>query len=323
MIGLRILGTATLLDGPPRSTDEVAAAAMPDRSPAVVRRLTGIATRHWIAPEVGAVDLAVRALRAAAERGGVDVGALRRVIFVTSTGGDRLCPANVNDVIHALGLDGRADGFDLNNACTGFLNGVDLAARCLATGAPGPVGVVVVETPSRFLSPAEPRPYVVFGDAAVAAIVDGGPGTLLGSHFGNVGAHADAVVLEHPERVGGLTGLRFNAGRDVLFELALAALQQSADAVLGPAGLALADVEWVVPHQPNGYMLHNLLKGLGISAEKLVPVVESVGSVGAASVAVGLDRLLRERPIQDGDHILLLGVGAGMSYGALLLRVGR
>ncbi|MEZ4474517.1 MAG: 3-oxoacyl-[acyl-carrier-protein] synthase III C-terminal domain-containing protein [bacterium] len=322
MIGLRILGTATLLEGEPRSTEAVAAEAMPDRAPAVVRRLTGIETRHWIGAEVGAVELAVRAIQAAASRAGVEVGALRRVIFVTSTGGDRLCPANVNDVIHALGLDGRADGFDLNNACTGFLNGLDLAARCLATGAPGPVAVVVVETPSRFLSPAEPRPYVVFGDAAVAAILDGGPGELLGSHFGNMGAHADAVVLDHPERVGALTGLRFNAGRDVLFELALGALRQSADAVLGPAGLTLPQIEWVVPHQPNGYMLHNLLKGLGISPDRLVPVVESVGSVGAASVAVGLDRLLRERPVAAGQHILMLGVGAGMSYGALLLRVG-
>ncbi len=323
MLTAGILGTATVLRGRLRGTAEVGAEAMPDRPAAVLRRLTGIETRYWLDAETTVAALACEALRGALDRARLAPEALERVILVTSTGGDTLVPASVNAVIAGLGLDGRADGFDLNNACTGFLSAFDVAARCVATGS-GPIGIAVVETLTRFLSPAHPRPYMVFGDAAMAAVV--GPaasGGVHATHFGNVGAHRGAVVLGHPGWAGTLTCFEFESSRDELLDLARGALQKSADRVLAAAGLRLDEVEWVVLHQPNGSMLQALIRGLGIDPARVVPVVEAIGSVGAASVAVSLDRLLRERPVAPGDRILMMAVGAGMSYGAVLYEVGR
>src|SRR6202044_3554236 len=120
--------------------------------------------------------------------------ALRRIILVTSSGGDVIGPATANAVVHALGLDDRCDAFDLNNACMGFLTAFDLAARCVATGL-GPVGVVAAEMASRFIRPDAARPYFVLGDAAAAAVLGAGRRGegILGSFLSNDGAHSSTV----------------------------------------------------------------------------------------------------------------------------------
>jgi 3-oxoacyl-[acyl-carrier-protein] synthase III len=87
--------------------------------------------------------------------------------------------------------------------------------------------------------------------------------------------------------------------------------------------LKLEDVPWVLPHQPNGAILDLMVKALGIDPERVVPVARYAGSVGAASIPMSLDRLLRTRTVLPGDRILMVGVGAGISYGAVLYRIGR
>ncbi len=321
MVKASILGTATVLSGEQRSTEVVGAEAMPQRAPEVLKRLTGIDTRYWVDAETKATDLATEALNAALSQAGLPASALKRIIFVSSTGGDWLVPANVNAIIEALELDDECDGFDLNNACTGFLTALDLAASYVATR-DAAVGVVVVETLSRFCRPQNPRPYMVFGDAAMAAVVGPGAGQVLGSHFANAGSHRHNVHMHHPERLGELSYLEFNRSRHELLDLATDALGGSAQRVLDAAGLTLGDIEHVVPHQPNGAMLRAIASRLGLRADQLVPIVAEVGSVGAASVAVGLDRLIRARSPKPGERILMMTVGAGMSYGALRYEVG-
>jgi 3-oxoacyl-[acyl-carrier-protein] synthase III len=84
----------------------------------------------------------------------------------------------------------------------------------------------------------------------------------------------------------------------------------------------MADVQWVVPHQPNGALLDAMIAAFGVPAERVVRVVDEVGSVGAAAIPLGLDRLLRTRDVRPGDHLLLVGVGGGLSGGAMLYRTG-
>ncbi len=321
MLNVRILGTGTAL--PPRvvTTDTVAAAI--GRDAARLRARTGIEERRWLAPEARVTDLAADALRAALARAALPATALRRVVFVTSSGGDDVFPANVNRVLEALGIAGGCDGLDLNNACLGFVTALDLAARCVATGL-GPIGIVAVESPSRHIVPESPRPYAVFGDAAAAVII--GPGApdegVVGVHLENVGAARGTARLVNARPGCPPPLIEFEDSSEALTMLATRLIRDASAAVLGGAGLSLADVRWVAPHQPNGAMLDVFVEALGLPPEKLVRVVDRVGSVGAASIAVGLDRILRERPVAPGDHILLVGVGAGVAAGALLYRVG-
>jgi len=322
VIAARILATASLLPGEARSTASLVA-ALPGRDAADIERKTGIRARHWITPGERAADLGAAVLRDALARAGLDATALRRVIFVTSTGGDALIPANANAVCEALGVDGTCDAFDLNNACMGFLSAFDLAARSVATGV-GPCAVVVVETLSPFLSPDDPRPYLVLADAAAAVILGtaGAGEGVLASHLRNRGSLRGSVTLRHPGLSAPPARIEFTASHDELTSLANEALRASADHVLREAGVSLDDVTWVVPHQPNGRMLDKIAAHLGVAPAKIVPVVADIGSVGAASIPVSLDRLFRTRDVRPGDTILLVGVGAGMAYGAALYRVG-
>jgi 3-oxoacyl-(acyl-carrier-protein) synthase III len=320
MIPVRILGTAAVFPGRLVTTAEVAARAVPPLDPAVIEAKTGIKTRWFAEPGTMLSDLAARALRAAAEAAGIDVRDLRRVILTTTVGGDVIGPATVNATIHALGLDGRCDGFDLLNACTGFLSALDVGARSVATGI-HPVGIVSAELSSRIIRPEEHRGWVLFGDAAAAAVLGPGrPGEgLAGMYLGNEGRLSRTVYVEHPLISREMEWVKMDLrARDVV-ELIVPALQKSAAAVLG--GESIASVDWVLPHQPNGLMLDTLVGALGIPREKIVPVVADIGSVISASIPASLDRLLRTRPVRPGDRILMIAVGSGVSYGAALYRV--
>lgn len=323
MIPVRILGSASLLPGRAIPTAELVRSSLPGRDPVELERRTGIALRHFVDDGASAAGLAVEVLGAALADAGLAASALRRLIFVSSTGGDCLIPATANTVAAALGLDGSCDCFDLNNACMGFLTAFDLAARSTATGL-HPVAVVVVETLSRYLAPEQHRPFLVLADAAAAVIFDvGRPGEgVLASSLRNDGHLRGSVTLAHPGRSGRRELIEFSASNDDLTRSALACVQSAVAEVLAEAGVRLDEVSWFLPHQPNGRMLERILAALEVPAERTVPVVEEIGSVGAASIAVSLDRLRRTRELRGGDRILLAGVGAGTAWGAILLSVG-
>ncbi len=320
ILPVRIAGTATVTPGKSVTTVELARQINWDRDPAEVERRTGIHARYFAPPGTTAAEVATAALSKALDEARLRAQDLERIIFVNSSGGDMLIPATANRVAAALGLSATCDCFDVNNACLGFLSGFDVAARAIATGL-GPVGVVAVELGSRYIWPENPRPYLVFGDGAAAVVVtrsrnDGG---VLGTYLRNDGPAGGDVTQAHP----GLTHQRetahFGSNRRIT-ELAIEYARRSAAAVLGAAGLQLAEVEWVLPHQPNGSLLQLLVRELGIEPARVIPVVQDVGSMGSASIPMSLDRLLRSGRVRPGHRLLMIGVGAGISFGATLLR---
>jgi len=324
MIPVRIAGTATVRPGRAVPTADLAAMVQPPRDARDVEARTGIVSRHHAHPGATAAELGAAALRAALDAAGMSAEALARLFFVDSLGGDMLIPATSNGVAAALGLAGTCDCLDLNNACMGFLSALDLGARSLATGS-GPVGIVVVELGSRYVAPTEPRPFLVLGDGVAAVVLDVARGDegILASVLRNDPTRDTGVRLKHGSLTGQPERIRFGISNEHLSRMAIDAVRRSVDAVLSESGLRLADMDWVLPHQPNGTMLEEIVRLLGLDGDRVVRVVHEVGSVGAASIPISLDRLVRTRPVRPGDHILMAGVGAGLSTGAMILRLGR
>jgi 3-oxoacyl-[acyl-carrier-protein] synthase-3 len=318
---MRVAGTASILPERPVTTAELVARVPGTWDAARIEARTGIAARHFVAPGTSAAALGARALRHALDVAGLPAEAVSRVIFVDSLAGDGLIPATANEVMGEVGIAGGCDCFDLNNACLGFLSALDVAARGVATGQDA-VAIVVAELGSRFITPDDPRPFFVFGDAAAAVIVTGGRDGegILGSVLRNEPGNAGGVVLAHPGHTGARETIRFTKPNARMLDLALDLLRDSTATVLAQAGLRLADVEWILPHQPNGAMLEAFVHALGVAAERVVPVVHETGSVGAASIPISLDRLMSSGRVRPGDRILMVGVGAGLSSGATLLR---
>jgi len=323
VIGVRILGTGTALPERIVPTAQVLAEAMPDRDPDVVRERTGIQTRRWLEPGQSAAELAADAVQAALDRAGVDATELRRLIFVDSAGGDQACPATANDVALRLGVHNTCGCFDLNNACVGFVSALDLGARLVATGE-APVAIVAAEAFRRHLhADLEPRSYVVFGDAAGAVILgpSHGGAALVGADFGNDGRDRDAVTIAYGAFTGQREPIRFDYSARQIAQRAIPDMVRSCQAAAAQAGVRVPDVDWVLVHQANGPFMDAFLDSLGVHESRSVRVVDSLGSLGAAGVAVALDRLLRERPVQPGDLVLVASVGAGTARGAVLFRM--
>lgn len=322
---VRIAGTAHVAPGEPIPTAAWVTRLSPAPDAADVEARTGIAARHFARPGPNAAtELAVRVLADALAAAGLAGDALRRLIYVSSMGGDVLVPANANRVAAALGISRTCDCLDMTNSCMGFLTAFDIAARSVATGL-APVGIVVVEVSHRIIRPDDPRPFLVFGDAAAAAIVDRARGDegVLASWLRNDGVVAGDVHLTHPIASGQLEKIRFTASNRQMGDDAISYLRAAAEAALADAGLRLADVDWVLPHQPNGTLLEEIMRTLDVPEDRVVRMVHDNGSVGAASIPISLHRLLASGRVRPGHRILMFGVGTGISYGAIIVRAGR
>jgi 3-oxoacyl-[acyl-carrier-protein] synthase III len=322
-IPVRIAGTGTVPAGNAVSTAELAAQVTGRPDPAVVEAKTGIAWRYFAGAGDSAAQFGAGALRAALAMANLPATALGRLIFVSSLGGDAMIPATSNMVAAALDLRGTCDCFDLNNACMGFLSALDVGARSVATGYEA-VGIVACELGSRFITPEDPRPFLVVGDGVAAAVLVPARGDegVLGCWLRNDGTMAGDVTLGHAGLTGRRETTRFTSSNANITKLALEGFRRGIEAVLEDTGLSLGEVEWIVLHQPNGSLVRAVAESLGLDPARLVLVVRELGSVGAASIPISLDRLLRSGQAKRGDRVLMAGVGGGASYGAMLLRLG-
>jgi 3-oxoacyl-(acyl-carrier-protein) synthase III len=320
---MRILGTGTVLPGRARETAEVVEMLGRRDTGGRYEQKTGIHRRHWAEPGAKMAPLAAEAVRLALEDAGVAAADLRRIILVRSCSGDLIFPATANRVASALGLAGSCDCFDLNNACMGFLTGMDVAARCVATGL-GPIAVVAAELTSRGIHTEDHRPYLVFGDAVSAAVVGPArPGEgILASFYANDGTLPNDVFAEEPSLTSKREYIQFAKSNLEIFEIAFRAMSAGINGVLDRARLSIDEIEWVLPHQPNGAMVDLMIARLGIDPARMVRVVQDIGSVASASIPVSLDRLMRSKKPRAGDRILMAGVGGGVSFGAMLYRIG-
>ena len=324
MIAARILGTGSALPERTVATRDLIASILPGADAAAIEERIGIRERRWLGPGETAAGLAAKALGQALDAADLPATRLRRLIFVSSTGGDHMIPATAHDVADTLGIQGGCDAFDMNNACAGFLAGLDLAARLVVTGA-GPVGVVAVETFSRNLSPEGRRAYLVLGDAAAGAVIGPARGAdegIRSSVLECSSALRGKMVMPHPGSGAGRNHHDFDTAAPEITATAIALMEKIVGAALAEAQLSMADIAWVLPHQPNGEIFRYICDRLRVPESRVVPVYPDAGSLGAAAVPLSLDRLMRTRSVQPGDRILLAAVGSGTSSGAVVYQVG-
>lgn len=321
MLSASILGTASHLPGRPVPTEDLSRRAFPDREPADLEGKIGIHTRWFHEPGTTVASLGAVVLREALNDAVMPATALRRVLLANSHGFDRHMPATVNDVLQALDIRHTVDGFDIGNTCVGFLSGLDVAARCVATGL-GPVAVVAAELPSRVCGPEDPRPYVIMGDAAGAVVLGPGRGGsgFLGAAFGNDGSLADSVTLQHQPAMAPPERAHFGGSAERIKEEVVESLRRCSVEAIHQAGLRWDDVDWFLVHQPNGKMFDVVLDALAVPRAKALPVVAEVGSIATASLPLTLDRLRRRGSLGPGQTVLFATVGSGLAYGAMLYR---
>lgn len=316
MIYSRIVGTGSYLPRRVVTNDEFAARL--DTSDAWIRERTGIECRHVAEPGEGSSDLALQASRRALDAAGVSAAELDLIVVATSTP-DYIFPSTACLLQGKLGANGCA-AFDLQAVCSGFVYGLVTADNFLKAGMARRALVVGSEVFSRILDWNDRGTCVLFGDGAGAVVLaaDSRPG-IHASVLHADGRQVDLLSVPGNVSNGRILGSPFlQMNGQGVFKFAVRVLEEVAHETVARAGMTLADVDWLIPHQANVRILEATARKLGLPREKLVVTVDHHGNTSAASVPLALDEYVRAGNIRPGHRILMEGVGGGFTWGATL-----
>ena len=282
---------------------------------------TGIRERRIVAAEETATTMAVRAGREALEVSGLAPSSLDLVIAATCTP-EHIFPACASLVQDSLDAT-KAAAFDVNAACSGFIYALATACQFVAAGTYDNVLVVGSEAYSRILDWQDRNTCVLFGDGAGAVVVqasDSPPGSL-SFVLGNDGSRAGIIYTPGPCGI--------NDGRYFLtmkgpetFKFAVNIICQATKEVVAAAHLKLSDIDLIIPHQANTRILKSAARLLGIPLGKFYINVDRYGNTSAASIPIALCEAVEESRIEDGDNLVLVGFGGGLSWAAMVIQWG-
>jgi 3-oxoacyl-[acyl-carrier-protein] synthase-3 len=289
---------------------------------------TGIKERRIAAPEQASSDLAYLASVPALAQAGLAPEDLELIVVGTVTP-DYQFPSCAAVLQGRLG-NKRAFAFDVSAACAGSLYALSVADRFVASGQARNALVVGVETLSRITDWTDRNTCVLFGDGAGAMVLQPTDDPRRGVI--NVKLHSDGSLVPILLMPGGGSREPINQGlidrkthfvkmngREV-FKVAVRALEESCREALAEEKLAPSDITWVCAHQANKRIIDATLQRLGIPQEKCWMNVEKYGNTSSASVPMTLDEANRAGWLKPGDVVLMTAIGAGMAWGASLLR---
>jgi 3-oxoacyl-[acyl-carrier-protein] synthase III len=312
----RIVGSGSYLPERVVGNDELAARL--DTSDAWIRERTGIARRHIAEASQACSDLALQASRRALDMAGVSAGEIDLIVVATSTP-DYIFPSTACLLQAKLGAR-NCPAFDVQAVCSGFVYALATADGFVRTGTARRALVVGAEVFSRILDWNDRGTCVLFGDGAGAVVLaaDSRPGI----HASVL--HADgnyASLLSVPGNVsnGKVIGSPFlQMNGQGVFKFAVRVLEEVARETVAAAGMTIADVDWLIPHQANVRILEATARKLDLARDKLVVTVDHHGNTSAASVPLALDEYVRAGRILPGHRLLMQGVGGGFTWGATL-----
>ena len=279
---------------------------MMDTNDEWITERTGIKRRH-----IGGstASLSVASARRAIAMAGIDPASIDGLVLSTTTP-DRTVPATSATVQNELGL--RCGAFDVNAACSGFVYAYVVAQGLLAIGAKRLL-VIGTDTLSRITDWSDRGTAILFADGSGACVVDATPdaGQLLGWDLDADGSLEHLLYAE----VGGYIHMD---GKEV-FRRAVRIMVDSAKKSLAKAGLSVDDVKLCVPHQANLRIIDAACRNLGIPLERTAIVLHETGNTSSASIPLALFDAADRGRLHNGDIVLLVGFGAGMTAASAVL----
>jgi 3-oxoacyl-[acyl-carrier-protein] synthase-3 len=290
-----------------------------------IRQRTGIEQRHIAADDEDSADMAIAAARQAMERGGYTGEDIDGIIVATSTPNTTFPSVAVN-VQNALGVP-ACPAFDVQAVCSGFIYALSVANSMMQTGAGKRYIVVGVEKMSSVLDWNDRTTCVLFGDGAGAVVLEaqeGGKGTIedrgiLSTHLYANGNKKDILYTTGGTSSTRDAGFIYMDGKEV-FKYAVNYMSSVVEEVLEKNNIPAEDIDWLVPHQANIRILEAAAKKLNMSMDQVVVTLNKHGNTSAASIPLALCSAVDEGKIKKGDLILTKALGAGLTWGAVLLR---
>jgi len=324
-MGARITGTGSYLPSQVITNEQLE--SLVDTSSEWIVQRTGIRSRHVLEDAEIPSDMGVEAGRLALQAAKVapeDVD----LLLVATNFPDMICPGSAPFIAEELSLT-DAPFFDLTAGCSGFVYGVAVANGLIESGLFPRVLVVGLEALSRVTDWTDRRTCVLFGDGAGAALLE--PGTKSSGILGTAlyGDAEKSMFLHLPAG-----GTRAPASPDTLaqgghflkmegagvFRNAAPMMEKATIAALADANLELSDVDWIIPHQANQRIVDALMRRLDVPEERVIVNLDRVANTSTASIPIALDEEIRSGRIHAGDIIVMTAFGAGVTYGAVVVK---
>ncbi|MDP4172127.1 MAG: beta-ketoacyl-ACP synthase III [Bacillota bacterium] len=286
---------------------------MMDTSDEWIRTRTGIEERRIASDDVNTSHMAYEAAKMAIENAGISSDEIDLILVATVTP-DRQFPSVACMLQERLGAK-KAAAMDISAACAGFMYGMITAKQFIDTNAYKHVLVIGVEKLSKIFNWEDRNTAVLFGDGAGAVVmgkVSEGRG-ILSFELGADGSGGKHLYQEQY--------LIMN-GREV-FKFAVRQMGESSLNVIHKAGLTKEDVDFLIPHQANIRIMEAARQRLELPPEKMSKTVNKYGNTSAASIPISLVEELNDGKIKDDDVIVMVGFGAGLTWGAIAIRWGK
>jgi len=326
----RILATGSYL--PERVVTNREMEQWMETTDAWIRQRSGIGERRFAADGEATSDLGLIAARRCLEAADLAPAAVDLILFATSTA-DYLVPGAACFLQHKLGTR-PVGAIDVRGQCSGFLYALALADVYVRAGEADHVLVVGGEVQSAGLdfTTAGRDTAVLFGDGAGAVVVgraEGDDHALLATHLGADGAYVDALSIPAPGTAHRpfLDGSQVAAGSHrihmdgrLVFKQAVVQMPAALRAACERAGVAVADLDWVVPHQANQRILDVTADALGLPRERVISTVATTGNTTAASIPIALDTAVADGRIRPGQLIGMVAFGAGFTWASAVAR---
>lgn len=276
---------------------------------------TGIKKRH-IAENETLAEMSKSAALEAIKEANIDKEDIDMIILATSTQ-DNIIPNAACEVSNKLGIKKDIMCFDLSAACTGFVYALDIANKYLDDEVKN-ILVIGAEKLSRVVDYNDRNTCILFGDGAGAVVVTNDDRKNIKSYVKANGEKCDALTLPGLNKEG-KSYITMN-GKEI-FAFATRTIPEVVQILVNKANITLDDVKYIVPHQANVRIIDAASKRLEVNMDKFFMNVSDYGNTSAASIVIALYDMKKQNLLCDGDKIILVGFGGGLTFGGLLIEL--
>lgn len=316
----KIVGTGSFL--PEKILTNAELEKLVDTSHDWIVERSGIEERHIVAEDEDTRTMALAATKEALKSADMEAAELDLILVATVTPA-QFMPSTACLLQESLGVSGMP-AFDLNAACSGFIYALVTANSMIRSGQIKNALIVGSDCVSRLTDWTDRGTCILFGDGAGAAVLKASdePG-IIATHMG-----ADGTCTELLHTSGRLTGFAHKEGPSYIqmqgrevFKRAVKTLEGMVRDMLLENNITGNDIDWLVVHQANIRIIEKTAQLLDMSMDRVILTIQGHGNTSAASIPLALDAGIKEGKIKPGDTIFCEGFGAGLTWGAALLKL--
>jgi 3-oxoacyl-[acyl-carrier-protein] synthase-3 len=300
-----------------------------DTSDEWIQTRTGIRERRLVGPGENTLTLATAAGRAALQNAEVSADEIDLIIVATCTPAVQL-PATACFVQHELGCR-TVPAFDLAAACSGFVYGIVTASHLMQSQRYRHVLVIGADAMSTVRDVQDRGVCILLGDGAGAAVLSAADNDKSGLYHHAMGADGGGAKLIWVPAGGSMQPATHESiderghymkmnGREV-YKFAVTKMRELIEESIEAGGIATDDVALIIPHQSNERIIRSVGKRLGLPDEKMATNIDRFGNTSAGSIPIAMEEAWRAGRIKRGDWVILAGVGAGLTWGSILMRL--